>query len=478
MSVIIKSGDSTTLASVDVNKNLQVNVPANPDFAGFVTLTAEADPGDIIGSRTLRNLETTDDYRLRVGTDQTFFNEYFPGNTINGNIWNTLTSGQSVTSASNFANLNGSTTANQYSQLRTWRHMPAFMTFPTYCEIDLQFSQVPITNTVYEWGLGLATTNATPTDGAFFRITGAGEFRAILNTGGTEIQGNVDLTPLLPAPNTTNDYLIVLSEKGVEYWINDVLVTTIPRSSAAGSTTASMNLPIFIRQYNAFAATSASTIKVGYVNLSLGDMSTSKPWPHVMAGGGGMAYQGQTAGGSLGSQAFYANSVLVGAGAVMTNTTAALGSGLGGQFTALPSLAAGTDGIVCSYLVPAGTAALPGKSLYITGVKVHGAVTTALVGGPVLYAYSIAYGGTAVSLATTEANGTVKASRRIPLGFESFAATAGVGTKGSDSGVHMPFASPIIVQPGEYIQIAAKNLGTVTSSGTITFLVTFDAYME
>ena len=478
MSIIIKSGSSSTLASVDANNNLQVNPPIDPDKSGFVTVTAEADPGDVTGTRLLRNLEATDDYRLRVGTDQTFFNEYFPGTTINGNIWNTLVTGQTITVASNFANLNGTVTSGNFSQLRTWRHMPAFMTFPSYCEIDLQFSQLPITGTVYEWGLGLAATTAAPTDGAFFRINAAGEFRAVLSTGGTEIPG-ADITSQIPASNTTNDFLIVLSEKSAEFWINDVLVDLIPRSSAAGASTSSMNLPIFIRQYNSATAPLASTIKIGYVNLSLGDMSTVKPWPQVMAGAGSMAYQAQSGAVTLGSTSSLGNSLPAATpGAAMTNTTAALGTGLGGQFSTQPTLTAGTDGIVSSYLVPAGTSALPGKSLYVTGVKIHGAVTTVLAGGPVVYSYSLSYGGTALSLATVEANGTVKAPRRIALGFETFAATAAVGTLGSPGGCYMAFTSPVVVQPGEYIQVVARNLGTVTSSGVITFSVAFDGYFE
>jgi hypothetical protein len=477
MSVIIKSGSSTSLASVDTNNNLQVNMPTDPDFSGFTALTAESDPGDITGTRTLRNLETSDDFRLRTGTDQTFFNEYFPGTTVNLNVWTVINSTQTVTQASNFANLNGTVTSGQYSQLRSIRHMPVYMTFPTYCEIDLQFSQLPITNTVYEWGLGLAGTSAAPTDGAFFRINAAGEFRAILNTAGTEVQSD-DLSANIPLANITYDFLIVLSEKGAEYWKNDVLLATIPRSAAAGSSIASMNLPIFIRQYNSGTATVASTIKVGYVNISLGDMASYKPWQHVMAGSGGMAYQSQTGAATLGSTALYTNSLAAGGGAAMTNTAASLGSGLGGQFTTQPTLTAGADGIVCSVQIPAGSNVVPGKCLYITGVKIHGAVTAALTGGPVLYAYSLAYGHTAVSMATTDVLGTSKGPRRIALGFESFAATSAIGVRGSDGGCKMTFNSPVVVQPGEFVAITAKNLGTVTSGGTITFLVTFDGYFE
>jgi len=480
MSVIIKSGNSSNLANVNSNNDLQVAIGLTAsESAGFVSLTAESDPGDVTGSRIVRNLEATDDFRLRVGTDQTFFNEYFPGTTINGNIWNTLVLTMTITQASNFAILNAasSTTSGAYAQLRTWRHMPAFMSFPVYCEIDLQFSVSAQNNNVVEWGLGLAATTATPTDGAFFRLLSATDLRCVINSSGTETT-SVNLISYLPSPATTNDYLIVLSEKTCEFWINDVLVSVLTRISNAGATTASMNLPLFIRNYNSAATSSAQVVRVGYVNVSQGDMSTNKPWSHVMAGAGGMAYQLQTGAAAFGSSSLLTNSLGTGSVAAMTNTTAALGSGLGGQFSTLPTLPVPTDGIISSYQVPAGSATVPGKSLYITGVKVQGAVTTQLAGGPVLYAYTLAYGHTTVALNTTETNGTVKAPRRIALGFETFAATSALGVLGSATGCYMAFNSPVVVQPGEFVQVTAKNLGTITSAGIITFLVSFDAYFE
>lgn len=225
MSVIIKSGNSSNLASVNSNNDLQVAIGlTSSEISGFVTITAESDPGDFTGTRLIRNPEATDDYRLRVGIDQTFFNEYFPGTTINGAIWNTLVSTMTITQTSNFANLNAgvSVASGAYAQLRTWRHMPAFMSFPVYCEIDLQFSAVPQTNNVVEWGLGLAATTATPTDGAFFRMI-SGSFKCVLSTGGSEITSG-ELITSFPTYATTNDYLVVLSEKTVEFWVNDVLI--------------------------------------------------------------------------------------------------------------------------------------------------------------------------------------------------------------------------------------------------------------
>jgi hypothetical protein len=115
------------------------------------------------------------------------------------------------------------------------------------------------------------------------------------------------------------------------------------------------------------------------------------------------------------------------------------------------------------------------RTLYITGVKIQGLVTTLFVLGPVYYAYSLAYGHTNQSAATTEAI-AAKAPRRIALGYETYIVTAPVGTLGQ--GVYMPFNSPIVVNPGEYIQVLAKNQGAVTTAGVICVLVAFDGYWE
>lgn len=141
-----------------------------------------------------------------------------------------------------------------------------------------------------------------------------------------------------------------------------------------------------------------------------------------------------------------------------------------------PTLASGTDGIIASYQVPAGTNAVPGKSLYIRGCKIHGVVTTALTGGPVIGAFSFAYGHTSVSLATTDGAGT-KAPRRIPIGIQVFPSAAAVGVR-DDRELFLDLETPICVQPGEFVQVVMKNLGTVTTAGVITFLIYIDSYWE
>ena len=89
----------------------------------------------------------------------------------------------------------------------------------------------------------------------------------------------------------------------------------------------------------------------------------------------------------------------------------------------------------------------------------------------------------AASLATAEtasfATASTKAPRRIALGLESFPVTSAVGqVSATNCPVYMQFVSPVIVNPGEFVAIAAKNIGTVTTAGAILSLVTYDAYWE
>lgn len=476
MGVPIKSGSSGNEADVNANKQLQVNLPTTEVQGGFTTVAAENDAGTVTGNRLTRSIEVSPDFRLRTGTDNMVFNELFPSAAINTTLWTAPVTTMTITSASGFATLNAglSVASGAVARLTTYRHFPCYKTYTTYFEAEVQFSQIPVTNNVCEWGAFISTSTTAPTDGVFFRLNAGGEFRAVVNNNGTETQSGTLVFNDLVGVNETHAYLIYVISNEAYFWIDNILVAKITIPPGQGSTAQSMNLPLSFRNYNTAATSIAQVMKVAMVNVSFGDQGMAKPWSHVIAGSGGHASQGQT-GQTLGTTALYTNNLAAGAGAAMTNTTAALGSGLGGQFSALPTLAAGTDGIVSSYQVPLGTSILPGKSLYITRINISSVVTTVLAGGPVIYAYSLAYGHTAVSLATTETV-TTKAPRRLPLGLQTFTANAAVGTQPNI--IDIDLATPIVIQPGEFIQLVAKNLGTVTTAGVITFIVGFGGYWE
>lgn len=477
MSIIIKGGDSPNLASVDSSNNLKINMPTSAETSGFVSMVAENDAGTVTGSRFVLTPEVSSDYRLRVGSDSMTFVDSFPGTAINSTLWTAPTTTMTITSAGGFANLNAASSIalSAVARLQTYRHFPIFKSYTTYFDSEVSFTSLPVIGNVCEWGAFLSSTTTAPTDGVFFRLNAAGEFRCVINNNGTELQSDTLDFSSLVGVNTSRTFLIyVLSDKAL-FWIDDVLVSTILAPVGQGTVTLSQNIPMSFRIYNSTATSTAQIMKISTVNVSFADQNGNKPWSHIITGSGGHASQGQTGQATLGTTALYTNSLAAGAGIAATNTTAALGSGLGGQFAVQPTLAVGTDGIISSYQVPLGTSILPGKSLYITRITIDAGVTTALVGGAVLYAYSLAYGHTAVSLQTTE-TATSKAPRRLPLGMQTFPATSAVGIIGTKVDVDM--ASPILVQPGEFIQLVAKNLGVVTSAGVITFNVSFGGYWE
>lgn len=470
---------TTNLQEIDANGNAYVRTPQTESQAGFVQGSSEADSGSVTGSRLVRAMEVTDDFRLRNGIDTLAFSEYFPGTALNSAIWTAPVTTMAVAVANGWCTLNsGSSTANAaVAQLRTYRHFPCYGTFGNFAEMICGFAVAPTANNTCEWGLGLASGTTAPTDGAYFRITPAGALILVLCNNSVE----QTLTPAtgnftsLIGVNTQRHFIVNLTEDYAYYWIDDVLVGKIARSVTGSGCTRVQNLPIFFRTYNSAVTAAAQQINITHVNATLSDNESIKPYPHQMAGLGAHASQGQT-GGTMGSTANYANSANPTA-AVPTNTTAALGTGLGGQFWETDTLAVTTDGIICSYQVPAGTVAIPGKSLYITEIGISSYVQTVLVGGPYVAQWVLAYGHTAVSLATTEA-ATTKAPRRLPLPYtQAVTAAQAVNTKvGTD--FWMRLETPICVQPGEFVALVKKKVGTAPSSGVIAHVITINGYME
>ncbi|HRI38997.1 MAG TPA: hypothetical protein PLO50_10600 [Nitrospira sp.] len=123
------------------------------------------------------------------------------------------------------------------------------------------------------------------------------------------------------------------------------------------------------------------------------------------------------------------------------------------------------------------------RNLVIRGVTIGGVVTVALTTSPLAGTMSLAYGHTAVSMATAEsasfASGTTKAPRRIALCATSVAsATAAAGTPVVGVPVSIQFAAPIVVAPGEFVAVTHNKATTAPATGAIMWTITFDAYWE
>jgi hypothetical protein len=465
-----------TIGGQSGQQPLEVNLPRTKANAGMAGICVQI-PSNL-ETNYMKRLTATETGRLMVGMDQIHFNEMFSNTSINRNIWREVAATSTVTQANGFLNLNANSSlgSGAYAIVQSYRYFQTYMTYATRLEMDIQFQINPVINTRVEWGYGLIATVSAPTDGVFFRVQETDRaFLAVTNYGGFEITTNLGYLEDYVTLGVTNHFTIEIHDKEVHFYINGSVVAEMTVNPGRPGVTATYDLPVVFRVYNTAVPASAMVMKVANVTVNSCDMQTGKAWRDIMVGAGNGCWQGPSNSGTYTSTALYTNSMPVAAGAAATNTTAALGSGLGGQFTLLPTLTAGLDGIISSYQNTGGTNQIQGRTLYITGVTIDGIVTTVLAGGPIYGFWSLAYGATNVSLATTDAAGT-KAPRRIPLGIQTYVVTAPVGTLGQK--IQVNFDTPIAVQQGEFIQTVMKNVGTVTTTGAITFLIGFQGYWE
>lgn len=461
-------------SNLDANGNIKVTGPLDKTHAGYAVATTRLHDGATGYSQTIdRPMEVSINKRLRVGVDNLWFQDRFSYAAQWSAVWKSTLTTFSATHVGGFLILNGGNvvTAAAVANYETYKEFPCFNGAGLAFEAIISFTQPPQTGNMAEIGMFRAATTAAPLDGVLFRITAAGAFLGIVNFNGSELQTDLG-TP--PTDNIEHTYGIRMEQEQCMFLLDGVVRGVVNTPVGSAGPTMNMYVPVHFRLYNQVAPSLAVQMKIGECRVFLRDIPDARDFEQTMVGMGGMGCQGH-AGITQGSTALFTNNLAAGAGVAATNTTAALGSGLGGQFALLPTLTVGTDGVISSYQNPAGTAQIPGESLVITGIWVDAAVTTLLAGGPCIFAMSLAIGATNVSLATTEA-AAAKAPRRIPLGYLNFPAAAAVGS--TSTKIYVPFASKITAFPGEFVQVVAKNLGVVTTAGVVTFQIGFDSHWE
>ncbi|MGL4649827.1 MAG: hypothetical protein ACRC1H_10495, partial [Caldilineaceae bacterium] len=279
-------------------------------------------------------------------------------------------------------------------------------------------------------------------------------------------------------------FVIVVGEREVEYWLDDHLLVEQTMPAGNGQPFLQASLPAFLMKYNTGAVANTNTMRVSDVTVSLLDLQTAKPWAHQVAGMGQNAAQGQN-GSAMGTTALLPNATAATTvtGAALSQT-AAIATGLGGQ-AGIIAAAAGIDGLITAYQVPAPTINLTGRNLYITGVRIDAVnIGAAVATTASILQWSLAFGasgGTIPSLAQAEsasfATGTAKAWRRVPLGIQSWVVGAAIGAPAE--ALDVTFDSPIVVSPGHWVASVAKFIvGTATASQVIWCTVMINGYFE
>ena len=460
---------SGTGADVTASRQLKVILPdgSTPADVGGVRIFSENDPGAITGTPYLYSPETDKDYRFRVAQDTQIDEEVFnytAQNTGKHNYANTTMTAVWGTGGLLF-NGTSITTTTTAARVRSYATFPLLDPGTLHISSTVAFSAQPVANTLVDFGLFLdAGTNPfAPTDGVFFRRTSAGMY-GVINHNGTELTTSVfDFT------YTTSQFyqfLIVVHEREVNFWIDDVLYASLNTPVGQGQPYLSEALPYAMRQAivgGAAGGVHQATLK--NYSVSIGGLQISDTLGGInnrMVG----SYQGLS-GGTMGTLASYVNNADPTASAALSNT-AALVTGLGGQFRFNAGVTAVTDGIVVSYQVPATTVSTRNRRLKVNGIRLSCVNTGVAVATTAsVIQWSLAFGHTSVSLATTEA-ATTKAPRRIPVGIMSWPIAAAVGAPPTGGDIELKFESPIYVNPGEFFAFVAKFIiGTATASQVI-----------
>jgi hypothetical protein len=477
MSTKIQSGVGTDLMLINQEGQALVK-PANPvepdgtqqpNLVGSLRLQAENDAGTKTGTAYLKALYADQYFRLYCANanllDQESFvytaqntGKFFYANTTMTIGW---TASGLTTNASSITTITTGVTFSTYAMF------PLLGNTSLEAEISGSFSEQPVSNTVIDFGLFQrgGANPYEPVDGVFFRLTSAG-MQGVISSNG--IETNTGIFSFTYTNSQKYKFYLSVSVKGVEFWIDDILYAILTVPNGQGQPFLSSAVPFSLRHAITGGASSGvlQFVVNNYSVISLGTQFSD-----TLATQGNRifgSFQG-ISGGTMGSLAVYPNSANP-TPAVPTNTTSTVLTGLGGQGWETDTLAVNTDGIIMSYLVPAGTVLVQGKRLKLTSIKISSFVQTTLTGGGYNASFALCFGHTAVSLATTE-SATGKAPRRIALGSYSVPAGATALTQLPD--IYLDFAqSPVYVNPGEFIAIAKKKIGTAPSAGVIAYQIT------
>ena len=461
-------GNSGVIAEVNADREILVAPTQNSAKSGFAALVSEKGvyPDN---SRLMKEIECSEDYRLRVEADNLWLTDYPLGTAVNTRKWKTLLSAsQTITIAGARYELNSSglTTVNSGSMLQSWRVIPFFKANTTYIEFNVNWTLAPVANWFAEWGVSnAASAIALATDGVFFRIT-SGQFRGVCRNASVET--SVDLGAV-PQEGVVQDFVIEVTQGVVHFWHDSTLLGSITVPNAQFGATASPTLPVFVRTYNAAVAPGvAIKLQCSAIQASNGGADLNRLWPTQQTGMGNSSVQAPS-GSTVGLTANYANSAAP-ASATLANATAGYAT-LGGQFQFAAVAGAETDYALFGYAVPAG------QTLVVRGIWIDTMNTGAAVATTATWLqWSLGVGCSAVTLATAE-GAAAKAPARLALGNQVFPIAAAIGAQAARIDVNLD--APLVINAGEYLHIIVKMpLGTATASQVIRGVVGVNGFFE
>lgn len=408
--------------------------------------------------------------RLSTGVQTLELFDPIDGAVINSHVWTvantTMTTVQNSTTGFLVLNAGASNAINTSAQIIGVKTIQLINTFVPTCRILFKTPNVPQANATMELGFLEATGSAAPTNGAFFRWSSASEFRCITCFNSVETPSAALTAPTANAVHTAH---ITFRGTKVEFWIDEVLVAEVTNPSGNPTPTNSSRIGLGARVYNGGTSPAVPPeLHLAAFSLWRNDLNTNKLWPSQMSSIGRGAWQSPVTPYAMTQQ--WANNAAPTA-AVLSNTAASYTT-LGGLYVVTTAFTANQDNLLFGYQVPAGF------QLFITNVRIGGAVTTVLGATATALHWGLAVNASAVSLATADnfASGTNSyAYRRIYLGTHGLIAAAAVGTQLSQ--IDVDCTTPYSVDGLRFVGIILRATAS-PATGAITGGVTISGYFE
>ncbi len=475
MSIILKSGDSADLASVDANKRLKVNLPMSAVEAGYSIIAGESHDGSSGEPRLVRTARVSTDGRLRVGVDNIYWADTFNHTVVDGSAYQFVSVTATIAMSGGFMVLNAgnSVASAAVARAQTYKTFPLHPAGSLEVMFRLRFAINPIANNVCEFGLGFAATTATPTDGVYFKLNTAGVLVGVMNINGTE----TTTAPMsAPVAGEVRYYRAVIDQDRIEFFIDGVLEGVILSPNTAAAVSLSRWQPLLMRCYNAAATGSAQRMEIADVSVIARDLALNRLWATAMAGIECGSYNNPR-GAAVGQSANYVNNTAP-VSATLSNTAAGYTT-LGGQFQFAAVAGAETDYALFAFQVPVAAAGGGNRNLVIRGVRIEAYnMGAASATTPTVLQWALGVGSTAVSLATADSNtaGT-RAPRRIPLGVQSIPIGTAIG--GNVAPIDVNLDAPLYVAAGTFVHVILRMpVGTATASQIIRGLAMINGYFE
>lgn len=498
----VEGNTSGNVAEVDSNNNLRTNLPTTATQAGFVQ-------DAYVPTTTVSKIQkiNEDGQAYSAEARQVLHFDFNAVSTAwSGKLGTQATTMTKAVQTNGFMRLNASaiTTTTTGISLISNRVVTIENGYDYRVRFQLRTVNGNATNKQADFGLGyylFAAGQANAMNEFIgFRWTTTGGLLAVLETseGGAAGAQTANINSNVPySDNVAREYELVITELYVEYWVDGVYQTRLAKPVTMYGTIKGVSLPFIARVFNSGAASAAATFDVAQISVIKNGADDGQSHPARMSAMDKVSYYAQpdliaaaTATHNL------PNSGTAPTTAVGSNTASVLNNTaqMGGFYQITGTTITATvqsNFLVVGYQNPsvptAAGVATNARNFYVTSIHISPVVVgTVIVGGGYVANWFASIGNTALSMATTDADGTTavaqKAPRLVPLPtMDALAAAAAVGTVATRTGDSSTiFTTPLVIHPGEFLNIGFRTMQVTAAitSGNLVGSINVNGYWD